>query len=131
MTPPAGPYRFNPDSSHYAVVVLNKVDIVFGNEARNAFSRYNASAGQPTEVRVESLNDDTKLLLIGPFVNAKAAIDYVQAVKPIAPSQIVPWLRAGSYSYTILSPGNFGAVQAAKTLSAYQQFIESKLPVKL
>lgn len=127
----AGPYRFHPDSSHYAVVVLNKVDVVFGNEARNAFNRYNASAGITADSRVEPLNNDIKLLLIGPFVNAKGAIDYVQAVKPIAPSQVVPWLKASSYTFTILSPGNLNAVQAAKTLDAYQQFIEAKLPVKL
>ncbi|RYY38310.1 MAG: tetratricopeptide repeat protein [Chitinophagaceae bacterium] len=127
----AGPYRFNPDSSHYAVVVLNKVDIVFGNEARNAFSRYNASNGQPADARIEPLGNDVKLLLIGPFVNAKGAIDYVLSVKPIAGSQIVPWLKASSYTFTILSPGNLGAVQTAKSLDAYQQFLESKLPVKL
>ncbi|RYY84803.1 MAG: tetratricopeptide repeat protein, partial [Chitinophagaceae bacterium] len=127
----SGPYRFSADSSHYAVVILNKVDIVFGNEARNAFNRYNTSAGQAAEARVEPLNNDVKLLLVGPFVNAKGAIDYVQSVKPIAASQIVPWLKASSYTFTILSPGNLGAVQTAKSLDAYLQFIEPRLPVKL
>ncbi|GAB4092435.1 tetratricopeptide repeat protein [Flaviaesturariibacter terrae] len=127
----AGPYRFSADSGHYAVVILNKVDIVFVNEARNAFSRYNATAGTTTDSRIETLNNDVKLLLIGPFVTAKAAIDYVQSVKPIAPSQIVPWLKASSYSYTILSQANFNAVMNAKSLDAYLKFIEPKLPVKL
>ncbi|RYY63917.1 MAG: hypothetical protein EOO12_11060, partial [Chitinophagaceae bacterium] len=125
----SGPYRFSADSSHYAVVVLTKVDVVFGNEARNAINRYNASAGITADTRVEPLNNDVKLLLVGPFVNAKGAIDYVQAVKPIAPSQILPWLKASSYSFTILSPGNLNAVQNAKTLDAYLPFIDSKLPV--
>src|SRR6218665_638315 len=36
-TPPGSPFSFNPETPHYVVIILNKVDPVFVNEARNAF----------------------------------------------------------------------------------------------
>ncbi|TCJ17593.1 hypothetical protein EPD60_05205 [Flaviaesturariibacter flavus] len=133
LVPPApnSPFRFSPDSAHWAVVVLSNVDIVYGNEARNAFSRYNSSQGRNFDSRIEPVNDATKLLLIGPFANATDAANYVLTVKPIAASQIVPWLKAGSYSYSIISNGNLNAVKNAKSIDAYRDFLDKTLPVKL
>jgi hypothetical protein len=125
------PYRYSPDSAHYAVVVLQKVDAVFVNEARNAFVRYNSGQGNNYDSRVETVNGDTKLLLIGPFINAADAVNYILTVKPVAGSQILPWLKASSYSYSIITAGNLNAVQAAKTVDAYKAFLEPRLPVKL
>src|SRR5262249_52662637 len=35
-------YTFNAQAPEYVMIVLNKVDVVFGNEAKNAFARYNS-----------------------------------------------------------------------------------------
>jgi outer membrane protein assembly factor BamD (BamD/ComL family) len=127
----SSPYRFSPDSAHWAVVVLSNVDIVFGNEARNAFSRYNSQQGKNYDSRIEPINDATKLLLIGPFANASDAANYVLQVKPVAGAQIVPWLKAGSYSYSIISNGNLNVVKNAKSFDAYRAVLDKALPVKL
>ncbi|HVE62019.1 MAG TPA: hypothetical protein VNA26_09375, partial [Chitinophagaceae bacterium] len=125
-------FTFNPAAPHYAVVVLNKVDIVFGNEAKNAFNRYNREKfySQPLQTNVSILNDDTRLLLIGNFVNAQGAIEYIQKAKPVAGSQIVPWLKADKYSFSILSEDNLKTIIDTKDFAAYQRFLDQNLPVK-
>ncbi|GAA4326644.1 hypothetical protein [Flaviaesturariibacter amylovorans] len=131
VTTPGSPYRFYGDSAQFAVIVMQKVDIVYVNEARNAFARYNAGKGRTQEASVVPVNNDVKLLLVGPFATAADAIGYVQEVKPITPTQILPWLKGGNYSYSIISPFNLQVVQAAKEMEAYQKFLDSRLPVKL
>jgi outer membrane protein assembly factor BamD (BamD/ComL family) len=129
---PNSPYSFKPDSSHFAVVVLNKVDVVFVNEAKNAFLRYTAGfSDRPLQATIVPVNDDIKLLLIGNFVSATSAIGYVQKVKPIASTQVVPWLKGDKYTFSIISAENLKAVLTAKEIAAYQKFLEETLPVKL
>ena len=126
------PFNFTADAPHFAVVILNKVDVVFGNETRNAFNRYNQEKfyNQPLKSNLINLNDDIKLLIISNFTNAQAAIDYVQTVKSIAASQIVPWLKADKYSFSIIADDNLKVVTDTKDFSAYQKFLDQNLPVK-
>ena len=125
-------YTLDVNVQHYVVVILNKVDVVYGNEARNAFNRYNREKyyGQTIESSTVALNDDEKLLLLGKFPNAQAAIDYVQKAKPIAASQILPWLKADKYKFSIISEANLQTVTGTKDFNAYQSFLDQNLPVK-
>jgi outer membrane protein assembly factor BamD (BamD/ComL family) len=125
-------YTFRADAPHAAVIVLSKVDVVFGNETRNAFNRYNQEKyySQPLQGNLVNLNDDTKLLIINNFTNAQGAIDYVQAAKAVAASQIVPWLKSDKYSFSIISEDNLKLVTEAKDFAAYQKFLDQNLPVK-
>jgi hypothetical protein len=125
-------YNFNPVSDQYVAVVLNKVDVVFVNETRNAFARFNKEKfyNQTLNVKIESVNDDIKLVLISQFNNAQSAIDYILSVKPVAASQIVPWLKADKFKFTIISEENLKVILDAKDLSAYEKFLDQNLPVK-
>ena len=125
-------YNFKPESDQYVAVVLNKVDVVFVNETRNAFARFNREKfyNQTLNVKIESVNDDIKLVLISQFNNAQSAIDYILSVKPVAASQIVPWLKADKFKFTIISEENLKAVTEAKDFSAYERFLDQNLPVK-
>ncbi|HEY1113359.1 MAG TPA: hypothetical protein VGE66_07345 [Chitinophagaceae bacterium] len=125
-------FAFRADLPHSAVVVLSKVDVVFGNETRNAFNRYNREKyyNQPLQGNLVTLNDDTKLLVISNFTNAQSAIDYVQTAKAVAASQIVPWLKADKYSFSIISEDNLKIVTETKDFAAYQKFLDQNLPVK-
>jgi|GEM_PF-3758265 len=125
-------YSYKPDAAHYAVVVLNKVDKVFGNEARNAFTRYSREKfpGKPFNVQLIDLDAETKLVLIGEFTNLQTAFDYVQQAKPIAASQIVPWLKADKFSFSLISAPNLDVLKANPDLKAYSKFLEQNLPVK-
>lgn len=125
-------YNFYPDLPHYAVVVLNKVDNIYGNEARNAFTRYNSDKGlgAAQNIQLLPLDGENKLLLIGGFSDVLGAVNYVQQVKPVAGSTIVPWLKADKYSFTIISEANLEILKATPDLKAYQKFLDST-PVKL
>jgi hypothetical protein len=98
-------YTYDANAPHYVLVVLNKVDNVFGNEAKNAFNRYNKERyyNLPLTNEILPLDAENKFLLIGNFSNILQATEYVQKVIPLAPKEIVPWLKADKYSFTIIS----------------------------
>jgi hypothetical protein len=125
-------YTFQPDQPHYVVVVLNKVDPVFVNEARNAFQRYNreAAPGKNLQVDLFQLDTDNRLLLIAPFPTAGDAVLYMDRAKPRTSTEILPWLRGGKYSYLILSDPNFNILKGSADLDAYRKFLDQNLPGK-
>jgi tetratricopeptide (TPR) repeat protein len=132
VTPPPAltAYTFNANTVHYAVVILNKVDPVFVNEAKNAFNRFSKEKfyNLPLDAQVANLNADTRLVLIGNFPNAQAAVDYAKAAKKIASSEIVPWLTADKYAFSVISPANLELLKGNPDLNAYSRFINQNLP---
>ena len=132
ITKPGSLFSFKPDAPHYVAVILNKVDVVFVNEAKNAFSRYNKERyyNLPLESKLVSINDDIKIVLISNFSNAQGAIEYIQKTKPIAGSEIVPWLKGGKFSFSLISDENLQVVTETKDFNAYEKFLEQNLPVK-
>ncbi|RPD44756.1 tetratricopeptide repeat protein [Paracnuella aquatica] len=124
-------YLYEADKPHYAVVILNKVDNIFSNEARTAFDRFNRgqSSGTAPAVQLLPLDGENKLLLIGAFPDVLGAINYVQETKPVAAGQIVPWLKSDKFSFTVISEGNLERLKATPDLKGYQQFLETT-PVK-
>jgi outer membrane protein assembly factor BamD (BamD/ComL family) len=126
------PFTFDANAAHYAVIVLNKVDAVFGNEAKNAFFRYNREKyyNKTFEITTVNLDADNKLMLISPFTNAQEATDYVQKAKRIAPSEIIPWLKADKYSFSIISAQNLEILKSNPDLSVYKRFLDQNLPGK-
>lgn len=132
ITKAGSPFNFKPDAPHFVVVVLNKVDVVFVNEAKNAFNRYNKEHyyNLPLETSLTSINDDIKFVLIGGFSNAQGAIDYIQKTKPIAAREIVPWLKGNKFSFSLISDDNLRVVTEAKDFNGYEKFLEQNLPVK-
>ena len=125
-------YTFKPDDKYYAAVILTKVDMVWVNETKNAFNIYNRGKyyNKQFEYTVTPLNTEYKILLIGNFDNAQAAAEYVQTVKPVSNSQIVPWLAADKYSFTVISGANLEILKTQQDIGLYKQFIEKNLPGK-
>ncbi|MER3499116.1 MAG: hypothetical protein C4308_11025 [Chitinophagaceae bacterium] len=123
-------FTFKADALHCVAIVLNKVDVVFSNEAKNAFFRYNREKfyNKTFDLSLAELNADNKLLLIKPFENAEAAIQYLKQAKALAPSEIIPWLMADKYSFTIISEQNLEILKANPDLNAYKNFLEQNLP---
>ena len=101
-------------------------------ESLNAFNIYNRSKyyNRQFDLSVTGINDDTRALLIGSFDNAQAALDYMQAAKSVSSTQIIPWLTADRYSFTIISPSNLEILKSVKDVNIYKQFIEKNLPGK-
>ncbi len=125
-------YRFEPSLKHYAVIILDKVDAVFSGEAKNAFARFNREKYYNQILAVNSIDLDSthKLVLVGEFINAQEALDYMQQAKRLAANEIIPWLKPDKYSFSILSTGNLEVLQNLKDLTQYKKFLEQNLPGK-
>lgn len=130
---PAGsPFSFNSETPHYVVIILNKVDPVFVNEARNAFFRYNRDTyfNKTMQAELVEIDNDNRLLLISPFKNASEAIAYIDQTKPKTSNEIVPWLKGGKYTYSIITEKNLEVLKGSKDINAYTQFLEKMVPGK-
>lgn len=125
-------FAFNSNDPQYVVIMLNKVDEVFAKEAANAFTRYNRANNFNKQIDITSVavNDDYKFILLQGFSNAAEAIDYINQVKPIAPTRIVPWLQTNKYSFTIISALNLDLLRDNKDVAGYDEFIKKILPGK-
>jgi hypothetical protein len=131
--PVATKFVFDAEATHFVVLVLNKVDRVFVNEAKNAYDRYNKSNFYNKQMSSElmELDADNRLLLMSPFKNAAEALDYINKVKPKTSSEIVPWLKGGKFYYSIISHTNLEVLKTNKDLPGYGQFLNTHLPGKL
>lgn len=131
-TPVVTPFEYKAEDKYSVMVLLKKTDLVWANEAKNAFNIYNRGKyfNRQFDLSVTGINDDTRALLIGSFDNAQAAIDYMQAAKSVSSTQIIPWLTADKYSFTIISPSNLEILKSTKDVNIYKQFIEKNLPGK-
>lgn len=76
------------------------------------------------------LDVNNRLLLISPFKNATEASEYVDKTRPRTSSEIIPWLKGGKYSYTIISEKNLQSLKANKDLEGYKSFLNKYLPGK-
>jgi tetratricopeptide (TPR) repeat protein len=125
-------FSFNAAAPHYVMIILNKVDVVFGNETKNAFARYNSEKyyNKTFELSTVPLDADNKVVLIKPFDNAQAAIDYINQARPKAASEIIPWLKAGKYSFSIITDQNLEVLKSNPNLTAYKLFLDQNLPGK-
>jgi hypothetical protein len=65
------------------ILLLNKVDIVYVNEARNALNRFNREKyySTPLEVANVVLDDNRKMVTISAFANVVEASDYMEKAK--------------------------------------------------
>ncbi len=126
------PYSFVANTQHYVVLVLNKVDPVYCNEAKNAFFRYNRETyyNKTFTLDLFTLDNDNKLLLTSPFTTAQEAIDYVDKTKPKTANEIIPWLKGGKYSFLVISQNNLDLLKGSKDVEAYRTFINQHFPGK-
>ncbi|GAC1481424.1 MAG: hypothetical protein NVS1B13_03490 [Flavisolibacter sp.] len=125
-------FQFDPAAPTYATIILDKVDVVFISEARNAFIRYNQEKyyNQNFTISTVSLSEDKKLLLVGNFLNAQAALDWVQQAKKLAANESVPWLKPERFSFSLLTDWNLEIIKTKNNLDQYLKFLQQKLPGK-
>jgi hypothetical protein len=118
------------ESGHLVLLVLDKVDRIFVNEARNAFNRYNAQypASRPLESLIEPLNDNIKFLVMQPFDNATQASAYIQRVDKLAATELIPWLPREKYSFIIVNAKNLETIRSMKSVSEYISSLKQLYP---
>jgi outer membrane protein assembly factor BamD (BamD/ComL family) len=125
-------FSFVAADSQYVVILLDKVDKVYANEAGNAFNRFNREKYYNQKIDITNLKLDERynMVLQGPFTNASAALDYIDKVKPVAKSRIVPWLAADKYSFLVISNANLDVLKSGKDMDAYKQLLQKAFPGK-
>ena len=125
-------YSFNASDTQYVVVLLKNVDPIFINEGRNAFNRYNQDtyAEKRVETANRKINNQYNFLMIGPFVDAKDAMNYIDRTRPLTTSRIIPWLTADKYSFSMISNANMALLLEKQDIEGYQTFIKQVFPDK-
>lgn len=122
----------NSETPHYVGIVLDKVDPVYVNEARNAFTRYNREqySAKGYSVNNQTISDEYKLVMIGIFPNANEAIAYIDKTRKLAATEIVPWLPAAKYSFVIVTDNNLQVLMNTKDINAFKKFLSENYPGK-
>ena len=83
-------------------------------------------------MQAELIEIDTanRLLLISPFKNATEALAYIDQTRPKTASEIIPWLKGGKYSYSIITDKNLEILKNSKDLDKYKKFLDKNVPGK-
>ena len=119
-------FTLQPESPHYVAMVLDKVDGVYVNEAKNAFTRFNKGSMATINVSItkDTIDVSRSLLLFKSFDNATEALKYFDKIKKAAPAE-VSWLQPGKYSFIIISEENLLLLKTNKDISSYKQLINA------
>ncbi len=124
-------FIWDPNAPHYANIQLDDVMKTFINTAASAFNKFNASSFKDDiEIAANKIDDRYSFVYFGPFMNAKAAIDYLDKIKPYVAKTIIPWLPKSVYRYSIISERNLLLLQDNKNVSGYNKFLNKVLPNK-
>lgn len=125
-------FTYAPNDPYYVVLILNKVDPVFTNEARNAFMRHNKETFYNKQYTIElsELDPDNKMMLISSFANVDEATTYVEKTRPRTANEILPWLKGGKYYFTIITERNLQLLRTNKNLEGYKSFLNQYVPGK-
>jgi tetratricopeptide (TPR) repeat protein len=117
-------FVLQPEAPHFVAMVLDKVDAVYVNEAKNALARFNKESMSTIEVVIkkDTISADKSLLLFSSFENAAAALKYFDKIKKVAPSEL-SWLQAAKYSFIIISENNLQLLKTNKELATYKQLL--------
>ncbi|MFT3908472.1 MAG: tetratricopeptide repeat protein [Ferruginibacter sp.] len=127
----SGAYTWQGEQPQYIVMILNKVDPVYINEAKNAFTRFNNQnyASKKVTINKDQLDADRALLVFTPFENADDAIKYYDNIKKAAPTE-VSWLQANKYSFLIISEKNLQLLKTNKDVDTYKVLLKNQYPGK-
>jgi len=125
-------YVFVPTEQYTAVMLLDKVDVVYVNEARNALARYHRDKypGRQFEMTLTQFDDTRKIITIAPFNGVVEANDYASRARNAAPSEIFPWMPQDRYSFFIISPANLELLRSRKDIRQYLDLLQQNIPLK-
>ncbi|MEO6289241.1 MAG: tetratricopeptide repeat protein, partial [Ginsengibacter sp.] len=124
-------FTFDPIAPQNVVMILDKVDGVYSNEAKNAFVRYSREKFriQNLEITKDTLDKERTMLVFTQFDNADEAMKFVERIRKDAPSE-VSWLPANKYTFYIISNTNLELLKENKNLTKYLELLNKKYPGK-
>lgn len=126
-----GAFTLHADKPQYVAMILDKVDGVYINEAKNAFNRFNKESYYTQNIVItrDAIDGERTLLLFSPFEDAEKAIAYYDKIRKAAPGE-VSWLQASKYSFMIISDDNLQVLKQHKDLPAYIQLLKNNFDNK-
>ncbi len=127
----SGSFIIKTDAPHTVVMLLEKVDGVYVNEAKNAFNRYNKENyyGQLIEITKDALDAEHNILIISSFIDGAAALEYYEKIKKSAARE-VSWLPANKYSFFIITKENLQVLKTNKDIIGYKTLLNQQYPGK-
>jgi outer membrane protein assembly factor BamD (BamD/ComL family) len=126
-------YNFVPTDQYLVVLLLDKVDVVYINEARNALNRYNREkfTQKALELTATTTFDETrKIIPIATFKGVVEAHDYMTRASSSAASEIFPWMPKEKYSFFVITAGNLELLKTKKDLKQYLDLLQQNIPLK-
>ncbi|MGG9972403.1 tetratricopeptide repeat protein [Ferruginibacter sp. SUN002] len=127
----SGPFAFNEAAPQNVIMLLDKVDGTYINEAKNAFSRYISEGYGDRQITLtkDAIDKDYAILIFSSFDDAKKAMDYMNKLKRAAPTE-VSWLQSNKYSFFICSDENLQKLKANKDIAGYKLLLNKQYPGK-
>ncbi len=125
-------YSFKPADQHLVILLLNKVDIVYVNEARNALNRFNREKyyNTPLEVTNVVLDDNRKMVTISAFANVVEASDYMEKARTSASTDLFPWMPKDKFSFFVITAANLELLKNKKDLDEYLKLFKQSFSGK-
>ena len=112
-----GAFSFDMDAAQYVVMILDKVDPVYLNEAKNAFARYNLEkySDQRVMLTKDAIDKDKSIIIFSKFPSATVAYGYEERIKKDDSSQSRSGVRLSAKKSPPRHPifRNAGETQAA------------------
>ncbi len=126
-----GLFVMKPYAPHTVIMILDKVDGVYVNEAKNALSRYNKENyyGQVIDISKDVFDAGINLLVMSSFADGAAALQYYDKVKKDAPREL-SWLPANKYSFLIITGENLQVLKENKDITGYKTLLNTLYPGK-
>ncbi len=133
VAPPKVVFALDAAAPHFVAIIMDKVDGVFINEAKNAFNRYNKQNyyNKVIDITTEAISDTIRVVLMNSFENAETAIAYIEKVRKVTATEIIPWLSAAKYSFGIITSANLELLKNSKDILEYRKFLAQSFPGKL
>ena len=125
----SGPYTFNAAAPHNVIMWLDKVDVTYVNESKNAFTRYVSDNYRASGLTVNKdvIDKDYSLLVFTSFANAEEALLFFNKIKKAAPEE-VSWLPANKYAFYIIDDNNLERLKNTKDLTGYKNLLNRQYP---
>ncbi|HMD01200.1 MAG TPA: hypothetical protein VKH37_13655, partial [Ferruginibacter sp.] len=124
-----GTFTMNTNAPHFVIMILDKVDKMYVNEAKNALVRYNKDYyfGEPIVVNQDALDADRSLMIISSFADADAALKYYDKIRRDAKNEI-SWLPPAKYSFLIITEANLQVLKTNKDVQGYKTLLNTQFP---
>lgn len=118
-------FTHNPNEAHQYVLILPKKNTDF-NRIRNTISDFNMQnyANQRLKSRNIMMGEDHQLVIISGFKQAKAAMDYYEAIQK--DPDVQTYLPKTGYEHFVISQSNFKTFYAEKATYEYNMFFNVK-----